>query len=68
MLATLEVSMRARLFLFLLTLVSACGLAVASSGCGGNDDVLTIYAGRSQTLVQPLLEQFARDTAELDFG
>jgi iron(III) transport system substrate-binding protein len=36
-------------------------LATACSG-GGDGDVLTIYAGRSQQLVQPILEQFAEDT------
>lgn len=32
------------------------------TACGGDEDVLTIYAGRSQNLVQPLLEQFSVDT------
>jgi iron(III) transport system substrate-binding protein len=38
-------------------------VAVVSSACGGSDDeVLTIYAGRSQDLVNPLLERFSKDT------
>jgi iron(III) transport system substrate-binding protein len=37
-------------------------LSLLSGACGGGDEPLTIYAGRSQNLVQPLLEQFAEDT------
>ena len=42
-----------------LALVSvAYGLVVA---CGGEDDSLTIYSGRSSSLVGPILERFAED-------
>jgi len=36
--------------------------AVLLTACGGGDDRLTIYAGRSKNLVQPLLERFSEDT------
>lgn len=42
--------------------VLLAALAAFSSACGDDGEVLTIYSGRTQSLVQPLLEQFARDT------
>jgi len=37
-------------------------LPMLSSACGGDDEVLTVYAGRSRALVHPLLERCAKDT------
>jgi iron(III) transport system substrate-binding protein len=37
-------------------------LATGLPACSGDDDSLTIYTGREQSLVQPLLEQFAEET------
>ena len=36
--------------------------AVAALGCGGGDESITVYSGRSQNLIGPLLERFAEDT------
>ena len=44
----------------LATALLALGLAVAA--CGGSDADLTIYSGRNEELVGPLLERFERDS------
>ncbi len=46
-----------------LTLVLALVLgAVAAMGCSDDEETITVYAGRSQNLIGPLLERFAEDT------
>ena len=50
--------------LALLLGVLVAGAAPLLAGCSGDDgdDVITVYVGRSQALVEPLLNQFAEET------
>jgi len=46
----------------LLALMVLAVMAVSACGSGNDGDVVTVYVGRSQTLVGPLLEDFSKDT------
>ena len=37
-------------------------LALTASACGGGEDRLTVYSGRTENLIGPLLEQFTDET------
>ena len=53
-------SVRGALGVLLVAALAAGTLSACSSG--GTDDRLTIYSGRTQELIEPLLEQFSDDT------
>ena len=37
-------------------------LGLVGTSCGGEEDVITVYSGRTSNLIGPLLEEFARST------
>jgi iron(III) transport system substrate-binding protein len=45
-----------------ITALALLALASAAVACGGGDDTLTVYSGRSEDLVAPLIERFEQDT------
>src|ERR671916_360606 len=45
-----------------LTAALSATVALAITGCSGGRDALTIYSGREESLVEPLLERFAEES------
>lgn len=37
-------------------------LGLASTGCGGDDDAITLYSGRSESLIEPIIERFEEES------
>jgi iron(III) transport system substrate-binding protein len=47
---------------WLAAVVALAALATLAAGCGGGRDALTIYSGRTENLIGPLLERFAEES------
>ena len=48
--------MRFRLFVLLAV------VAIIAAACGGSEESVTVYSGRTENLIQPILDQFTEET------
>lgn len=46
--------------LFAFTTIAA--LSLGATGCGGDDDSITLYSGRNESLIQPIIDRFEEET------
>ena len=53
---------RIRAWLLILSAALVSPAMLLSLACGGGDNTLTVYSGRSQNLVHPILERFIEDS------
>lgn len=46
-------------------------LGIGATGCGGDDDSLTLYSGRGENLIQPIIDRFEEESGidvEIKYG
>ena len=53
---------RIRAWLLILSAALVSPVMLLSLACGRGDNTLTVYSGRSQNLVHPILERFIEDS------
>ena len=53
---------RIRAWVLILSAALVSPVMLLSLACGGGDNTLTVYSGRSQNLVNPILERFIEDS------
>jgi iron(III) transport system substrate-binding protein len=56
-----------RTFVWTAALMGVASAAIAMAGCGDGDESITVYSGRSETLVGPLLDQY-NEEAEVEIA
>ena len=46
----------------LFAVATIAALSLGATGCGGDDDSITLYSGRTESLIQPIIDRFEEET------